>query len=1307
MATERPLSPWAKRFAVNHNYVVHDGYQHSALAPQIPSQDPKYYADNAPLTFWGDLPGKPSLEELDRLFFSERLQSHYFFRGLLTWQIGALNDTLEIPGQIPPIPSGHKPADDATTREAQKQFYSRLAPVEEDTWFRTFRRDRWLGWPEKTGGIIGVDGDTDGPDGDWNARENNVIWGHLRHSIGIADRVLKALMDEDNDVKYRLKSVLYPNLVRWADANPSMEPDPYAYVIRRWSNVARLPLPKPTISRADLARKFDESCTQIWWSIGPHVSYGARAVTCPYSQGRALVVIGPDPMRALGNPDATIAEKCLAYFDQSLIHALLHNNIGQHWDDQPAGRKWEPSMNFEPVGEIGLSFENELLGMKSIVPPYNRQDQVNANGLPMLIQASEWPTYEDWNATPALVRWTRPLTVPFRNVHVPTAYTFWLQSQQYWTDKNIVKTSGFKFPAVFTSRAVMSAVFSERSDGVVFSEAALAKLKSQNATGGAIFESAAKILQMREKLFTSLRPWWLPEFLQWQQTPWSYAVQRTQFNVFSDAFKKRDEAKCRYAAIWFIGVIQPDHDVTSFVNLWLIHSIGLLMMAALPVRRDDRFIPAERKIASTYLGVQGTRPGFNIHVEVQPEMQIPTSRIFHANLSGTPLQEIIPSADRRIPDHPKEYLDAFERIIRHFENAGSPFPRAWITEAIRVHGILLADRSSGNAATASEWATQWPWEEPWYSKEWVKYTQGDFHDVNKYEPCQFDDRYDFIPSPSNEPGQLRVRAYLDRLNQMKNSDGGPPGGPPGGGPSGSGPSAGGPPGGAPPARGPPRGGGEGPSRGRGRGLSRGGGQGQGSFRGGTRGNNPRGGRARGRGASRSSQRPDLKLNFEPPYPIHLSIGTVANHGTTSDAWVLDPDADGGFDVYDISGILSHLEGTPGTLKDIVWIDELGRHLQSNEYPLAKAVRAELGQQELVGKLLYWRTWEEIAERNGQNGTAIWIAMGRNVYDISNFDFRTATEQSILTNSAGGVVTTNPDAFEPDLLERLRHYRCALTPGLVSSNDVHLPKRVFTPKMLAMHDNPSTGQYMAIDGLVYEIGGYKDFHPGGTSILEQFAGKDATKEFYEYHSQGNTLLHDLGRLVVGKLVPQITIRDVQSHQIVIDNCVFDLSELINSTNRLSHLVQKFGGQDVTPIITGKSQYHTVDNTVINDLVDLSVTHKDHIVARVAEIAYRQISTEELRRHNDADSVEGAWVAVGGEVYNVTFLIRHPKPDVDFPTGYAGLVLPRNENKLALWLRNHYRHYLVGFISSGRPNSRKRPASGTQEPSFSTKTARVLS
>ncbi|KAJ3015378.1 hypothetical protein HKX48_004646 [Thoreauomyces humboldtii] len=58
---------------------------------------------------------------------------------------------------------------------------------------------------------------------------------------------------------------------------------------------------------------------------------------------------------------------------------------------------------------------------------------------------------------------------------------------------------------------------------------------------------------------------------------------------------------------------------------------------------------------------------------------------------------------------------------------------------------------------------------------------------------------------------------------------------------------------------------------------------------------------------------------------------------------------------------------------------------------------------------------------------------------------------------------------------------------------------FTKEDVAKH-NTEDSLWVIIDGVVYDLTRFADFHPGGLSVLLDVAGQDATQEFYGLHRQ---------------------------------------------------------------------------------------------------------------------------------------------------------------------------------------------------------------
>ncbi|RDA86275.1 hypothetical protein CP532_5697 [Ophiocordyceps camponoti-leonardi (nom. inval.)] len=59
---------------------------------------------------------------------------------------------------------------------------------------------------------------------------------------------------------------------------------------------------------------------------------------------------------------------------------------------------------------------------------------------------------------------------------------------------------------------------------------------------------------------------------------------------------------------------------------------------------------------------------------------------------------------------------------------------------------------------------------------------------------------------------------------------------------------------------------------------------------------------------------------------------------------------------------------------------------------------------------------------------------------------------------------------------------------------------YTPAQVSQHGDDANGYWVIIENNVYDITNFMDEHPGGPKILKRFAGKNATKAFWKYHSE---------------------------------------------------------------------------------------------------------------------------------------------------------------------------------------------------------------
>ncbi|KYK60318.1 cytochrome b5 [Drechmeria coniospora] len=59
---------------------------------------------------------------------------------------------------------------------------------------------------------------------------------------------------------------------------------------------------------------------------------------------------------------------------------------------------------------------------------------------------------------------------------------------------------------------------------------------------------------------------------------------------------------------------------------------------------------------------------------------------------------------------------------------------------------------------------------------------------------------------------------------------------------------------------------------------------------------------------------------------------------------------------------------------------------------------------------------------------------------------------------------------------------------------------FTTADVGQHKDADNGYWLIVENGVYDLTKFMDEHPGGDKVLKRFAGKNATKAFWKYHSE---------------------------------------------------------------------------------------------------------------------------------------------------------------------------------------------------------------
>lgn len=202
-------------------------------------------------------------------------------------------------------------------------------------------------------------------------------------------------------------------------------------------------------------------------------------------------------------------------------------------------------------------------------------------------------------------------------------------------------------------------------------------------------------------------------------------------------------------------------------------------------------------------------------------------------------------------------------------------------------------------------------------------------------------------------------------------------------------------------------------------------------------------------------------------------------------------------------------------------------------------------------------------------------------------------------------------------------------------------------------------------------GYYESHPGGTNILIGELGKESTG-FFKHHDA--ELMDDYEDLALGRLVPEIPAGQLGKHQIAIQGWVYDLSGLNREEHWFLEAIQPRGGQDASEALTGSG-------ATASALLHLVEHEKGRVVGGIASAAAREVPDGELARHGDPRRVHGGWVAVEGQVYDLTAVMVHGAAFYgrDVPWFWAGREV--TDPDLRAWVRDGFQHCVVGRLVPG--------------------------
>ncbi len=190
----------------------------------------------------------------------------------------------------------------------------------------------------------------------------------------------------------------------------------------------------------------------------------------------------------------------------------------------------------------------------------------------------------------------------------------------------------------------------------------------------------------------------------------------------------------------------------------------------------------------------------------------------------------------------------------------------------------------------------------------------------------------------------------------------------------------------------------------------------------------------------------------------------------------------------------------------------------------------------------------------------------------------------------------------------------------------------------------------------------DFHPGGSRILRDWAGKNATAAFKEYHSNWEKLLESYRYLRASVVVPERAPGDLAATEISLHGVVYNIGRLEVTNYGLYKALEGYAGLEADDVFRLEFDRDDDvfrlesdrDDDVEDALLELSrmshlivgkiwtglgLIHADELALRDGRPVLRDSEEEggggEGNEHPKQEEVRAeAWVSVNQDVYNVT-------------------------------------------------------------------------
>ncbi|KAI0533016.1 hypothetical protein GGR58DRAFT_488285 [Xylaria digitata] len=786
-----PSSPWATRYPVTKFTFTSKKARHSYFAPDYPRiNDPKYYdQDPDPVI----IVHPHSDEEIDKVLWSEMIQRAEFW-GMRTWEAAALNRHLRFSPETGFISGGHRLVDGMTkglpgvripprtsslgvrrtlpailsaNQERDYTVYeNERIQVNESEWFPFLRRGRWFDWihvdPRHSKARYTAPGL--GPEPKTWSVDDPKVWEVLSVSIDLVDRILKALLSDENQ---GLRTMIYGRWEYWdkfidifgepPDKDTSVLLD-YATELKisekRGDNICEWSQTVDKSVRESYGRLI-HLLSLVAWSFLDSGSTNGITFNDPISDPKkpeytSLITLSTNKLETLLDPDITLGERCTLQFDLAvvMVHELMHAILAARYkfDDyegnclekERSGRPIaaEPFLNAQGIAEAGHFMENVFFGGIFLVEPESSGYPERPHPPPLIQAFRNWP-YAGYTSKPAAPD-SDFKKDGYINVsqHATSTWISKILSDSFWHDEAFPRKSENFFhrnPLFILENKKLPGYSERRINGEVLA-ADLTTLKYRYDED----EIAIEDWNTRLRTWDNARELWYDEALKkWGSTPWGHGEEREVVPRFEKAFLSKDIIRSAKIANWFISQINWNKDVDTYVTSlpaegfessdWVWHCIGLLMMASIPLRG---IVVSRQAAPSTYMTehVPSKQAASNGHAK--------TVYIVRQDSPGKPeyTRPNIFYNRFRVPDRAYkditqfDYLQLVDDVIKVIAYRNGDVHLNLLNAIKSAKDAIHADRTQLSqdypGAHVTRWSSRWFFEFPAYSPALCSFVNG-------------------------------------------------------------------------------------------------------------------------------------------------------------------------------------------------------------------------------------------------------------------------------------------------------------------------------------------------------------------------------------------------------------------------------------------------------------------------------------------------------------------------------------------------------------------------------------------------------